>query len=56
MKSGYESIVWIRDKNGNEYACYVEDVKEKIGSIKDLTDEEKAQCLDVNHLVGTVRW
>jgi len=56
MKSGYESIVWIKDKNGNEYACYLDDFKEKIGSIKDLTEDEKAQCLDVNQLVGTERW
>ena len=24
MKGGYESLVWIRDKDGKEYACSLE--------------------------------
>ena len=49
---GYESLVWIRDKDGKEYACYVKDIKRK----EDLTEEEKAKCMDVSLLVGTERW
>ncbi len=49
---GYESMVWISDKDGKQYACYLKDVKNK----DELTDEEKAKCMDVNCLVGTERW
>ncbi len=52
---GYESMVWIRDKDGKEYACYVRDVKD-IKSKEELTDEEKAKCMDVSQLIGTERW
>lgn len=52
MKSGYESMVWVRDNDGKEYACYLDD----IGNNHELTDEERAKCLDVNFLVGTERW
>ena len=56
MKGGYESLVWIRDKNGKEYACYADDLKGKIRPKEELTEEEKAQCLDVSEIVGTERW
>ena len=49
---GYESMVWVTDKDGKQYACYVKDVK----NLKDITEEEKAKCMDVNQLVGTERW
>ncbi len=56
MRGGYESLVWIRDKNGKEYACYADDLKGKIRPKEELTEEEKAQCLDVSEIVGTERW
>ena len=52
---GYESMVWIRDKDGKEYACYARDLK-NIKKKDELTDEEKAHCMDVSQLVGTERW
>lgn len=52
---GYESMVWIRDKDGKEYACYLDDVK-AIKPKEELTEEEKAKCLDVSQIVGTERW
>ncbi len=52
---GYESMVWIRDKDGKEYACYVKDIK-SIKKKEDLTDAEKEKCMDVSQLVGTERW
>ncbi|MBM9514154.1 hypothetical protein [Desulfogranum marinum] len=58
MKSewgGYESMVWIRDKDGKEYACYLKDVK-GIKAKEDLSEEEKAKCMDVSQIVGTERW
>jgi len=53
---GYESMVWIRDKDGREYACYLKDIQGKIKNKEDLTEEERARCLDVSELVGTERW
>lgn len=52
---GYESMVWVRDKDGKEYACYLKDIK-NIKSKDQLTEEEKAKCMDVSQIVGTERW
>jgi hypothetical protein len=56
MKGGYESIVWIKDKNGKEFACYIDDITTNADVKQALSDTEKARCLDVNELVGTERW
>jgi len=53
MKGGYESLVWIMDKDGKEYACYLDDIKGKIREKNDLTEEEKENCLDINQIIGT---
>jgi len=55
MKGGYESMVWIRDKDGTKYACYLDDVK-AIKAVEELAGEEKAKCLDVSQIVRTERW
>jgi hypothetical protein len=55
-KGGYESMVWIRDKEGKEYACYLDALKGNIKEKDQLTEEEKANCLDVSEIVGTERW
>jgi hypothetical protein len=51
-KGGYESMVWVQDKEGKQFSCY-------LGGIKDpenLSEEEKAKCMNVNALIGTERW
>ena len=53
---GYESLVWIRDKDGKEYACPIDAIKGNVKEISELSEAEKAQCMDVNLLVGTERW
>lgn len=53
---GYESLVWIRDKDGKEYACPMEAIKGKIKEKQELTDAERAQCTDVSTIIGTERW
>jgi len=55
MKSGYESLAWLNDKDGKEYVCSISDSSDK-KSFEDLTDDEKKQCADVNQIVGTERW
>lgn len=54
-KGGYETMVWVRDKDGKEYACYLDDIK-KIRNGEELTEEERARCIDVSEIVGTERW
>jgi len=54
MKGGYESMVWIKDKDGREYACYADDIK-KDGKNK-REENDFSQCLDVNQMIGTERW
>lgn len=44
----YKRMEWIRDENGKEYACYIEDVKDR----NHLTEEEKKRCLDVSQVLG----
>ncbi|GAB6193091.1 hypothetical protein [Desulfocastanea catecholica] len=48
----YNKMVWVHDREGKEYACYVEDLKGKIKTREQLTDEEKKKCLDLNTVVG----
>ena len=47
----YQKMVWVRDKDGKEYACYIDDLK-SIKKKEDLTDEEKEKCLDLSLVLG----
>ncbi|THB70899.1 MAG: hypothetical protein D6B25_19560 [Desulfobulbaceae bacterium] len=47
----YQKMVWIQDKDGKEYACYADDLK-SLKKKEDMTDEEKAQCLDISQVLG----
>jgi len=47
----YQKMVWVRDKEGKEYACYINDLK-NIKKKEDLTDEEKEKCLDLSLVLG----
>jgi hypothetical protein len=49
---GYESMIWVQDRDGREFACYRDDLKNPA----ELAEEEKVKCLDVNTLIGTERW
>ena len=55
MKGGYESLIWVNDRNGKEYVCYLENI-ENIRSFDQLSGDERKQCSDVNQIVGTERW
>ena len=56
MNGGYESIVWITDKEGREFACPLEVVHGDPLERRDLTEDERAKCMNVNLLIGTERW
>lgn len=55
MKSGYESLTWISDKDGKEYVCKIDDAGNK-KLFDQLNDDEKKLCSDVYQIVGTERW
>ena len=56
MNVGYESLVWINDRDGKEYACSLFDLEADFKDRGELNEEERARCLDVNQLIGTERW
>jgi len=47
----FQKMVWIQDKDGKEYACYIEDLGQ-IEKKEDLTEEEQKQCMDLNTVLG----
>ncbi|MDD2467866.1 MAG: hypothetical protein PHI97_28130 [Desulfobulbus sp.] len=52
---GYEEMVWIRDQEGNEYACQFNDIK-FIKKKEELSEEESKRCVDVSHIIGKGKW
>lgn len=48
----YQKMVWIHDREGKQYACYADDLKGKLRSVDQLTDEEKKSCLDISAVLG----
>lgn len=55
MRGGYEALTWINDKDGKEYVCYSDEVKDRL-SFEQLNEEEQKNCENVNQLIGTERW
>lgn len=47
----YKKMVFIQDKDGKEYACYIDDLK-SIKRKEDLTPEEKENCTDISQVLG----
>ena len=54
-RGGYESMVWVNDRNGREFACYINDLK-NAEHFEDLPEELREKCMNVNNLIGTERW
>ncbi len=47
----YQSMVFVNDQNGKEYACYATDLQNyKTGA--GLTDNEKESCTDLSLILG----
>jgi hypothetical protein len=51
-RGGYESMVWVQDREGRQFSCYLNDIKNPA----EITEEEKTRCMNVNTLIGTERW
>lgn len=47
----FQKMVWVQDKDGKEYACYIEDLKQ-IKKKEDLTEKEQAECMDLSTVLG----
>jgi len=52
---GYESMVWVNDRNGREFVCYANKMKNN-RKFEELPQDIREKCLDVNNLIGTERW
>ncbi|SHO53682.1 hypothetical protein [Desulfopila aestuarii] len=47
----YQKMVWVKDRDGKEYSCYLNDVK-NFDEKKGLTEEQKSRCLDTSQVAG----
>lgn len=47
----YQKMVFVHDKDGKEYACYAEDLK-NLKRAEELTDEEREKCTDLSLVLG----
>jgi hypothetical protein len=47
----FNHMVWVSDKEGKQYACRIEDIK-NVKRKEDLTEEEQQNCLDLSQVVG----
>lgn len=47
----YQRLVFIEDRDGKEYSCYSEDVKD-FNQDTGLTDTQRARCLDLSLVLG----
>jgi hypothetical protein len=56
MNYADETIVWIRDKNGRELACRIDNMKRRSNWDIDPDEIEQERCVDVSRLVGSKRW
>lgn len=52
ISSEYNKMVWVHDRQGKEYACYLDDIKGKIKNIEDLSEADKKNCLDLSTVLG----
>ena len=47
----YQSMVFVHDKDGKEYACYASDLK-NLKKGEDLNDDERGKCTDLSLVLG----
>jgi len=47
----YQKMVFVQDKDGKEFSCYLDDVKD-FDRNKGLSREQRAKCLDISQVAG----
>jgi hypothetical protein len=52
LKGGYGELVWVRDKDGKEYACSIDALKGKIKTKEEMSEQELASCTDLSSVIG----
>lgn len=48
----YNSMVWVHDESGKEYACYARDLENNRSNGDSISQEEKKNCLDLSQVLG----
>jgi hypothetical protein len=48
VSAEYQRIVFVRDENGGQYACYAKDLNDP----DRVSDDEKAHCLNISQVLG----
>lgn len=51
ISNEYNNIVWVKDKNGTEYACYA-DGRNIVERKEDLNRTDQQKCLNLNVVLG----
>lgn len=55
MKSGFEELVWIRDRQDQLFACYADDIGEHNLELEAVFyGEEFSRCIHVNRITDSV--
>jgi hypothetical protein len=49
---GYGDMVWVRDKDGKEYACSINALKGKIKTKEEMSEAQLAGCADLSTVIG----
>jgi len=52
VKAGYGDLVWVRDKDGKEYACSIDALRGKIKTKKEMSEAELFGCTDLSTVIG----
>lgn len=47
----YQRMEWVQDKDGKEFACYHDDLKD-FDTKRGLTKEQRKRCLDTSLIAG----
>lgn len=51
ISAEYKRMDWVQDKDGKEYACYHDDLKD-YNRANGLTQDQKSRCLDTSQVLG----
>jgi len=44
----YPDLVWLHDKEGTEYACPANVLKGNLKKSQELTEDQRAKCIDLS--------
>ncbi|MEN8256794.1 MAG: hypothetical protein ABFS09_02925 [Thermodesulfobacteriota bacterium] len=56
QKGSHQSLLWIRAKDGKQFACAIAALRGNVKEISELWQAEKAQCMVVTLLAASERW